>query len=76
MDLSPQTALFSSLRLDRSFVRKQVLAAEERNCDWVLAWWALADMPKPATPKGEFRMSYNTKQCVYYGEARGSPTKL
>lgn len=52
----------------RSVVRKEVLAAEERNCDWALTWWALADIPEPATPKGEFRMSYSTKQAIYYGE--------
>ena len=59
--------LFSPLR-HRSVVRKKVLAAEERNCDWALTWWALADIVEPATPKGEFRMSYNTKQAIYYGE--------
>ena len=57
----------------RSVVRKKVLAAEERNCDWALTWWALADIPEPATPKGEFRMSYSTKQAIYYGEVCVGP---
>lgn len=54
----------------RSAVRRKVLASEERNCDWALTWWALADIPEPATPEGEFRMSYSTKQAIYYGEVR------
>ncbi|CAM9420383.1 unnamed protein product [Ectocarpus sp. 12 AP-2014] len=58
----------------RSIVRKKVLAAEERNCDWALTWWALADIPEPATPKGEFRMSYSTKQAIYYGEVEEGVT--
>lgn len=56
--------------LFRSVVRKKVLASEEPNCDWALTWWALADIPEPATPKGEFRMSYSTRQAIYYGEVR------
>lgn len=59
----------------RSVVRKKVLAEEEPNCDWALTWWALADIPEPATPKGEFRMSYNTKQAIYYGEVRQAPAE-
>lgn len=58
----------------RSVVRKKVLAEEERNCDWALTWWALADIPEPVTPKGEFRMSYSTKQAIYYGEVRDVPS--
>lgn len=53
-----------------------VLAAEERNCDWALTWWALADIPEPATPRGEFRMSYSTKQAIYYGEVRSAPNQI
>lgn len=60
----------------RSVVRKEVLAKDEKNCDWALTWWALADIPKPATPKGEFRMSYNTKQAIYYGEVGESPAEI
>lgn len=58
------------LGLSRSAVRKEVLSSDEKNCDWALTWWALADVPKPITPEGEFRMSYSTKQAIYYGEVR------
>eukprot|EP00903_Cladosiphon_okamuranus_P008245 g7937.t1 len=58
----------------RSVVRKEVLAADEKNCDWALTWWALADIPEPATAKGEFRMSYNTRQAIYYGEVEEGVT--
>ncbi|CAM9294058.1 unnamed protein product [Scytosiphon promiscuus] len=58
----------------RSVVRKKVLAENERNCDWALTWWALADIPEPATPRGEFRMSYSSKQAIYYGEVEDGLT--
>lgn len=57
-------------------VRKKVLSTEGKGHYELLAWWALADIPNPVTPKGEFRMSYSTKQCVYYGEVRGAPAGL
>ncbi|CAM9777535.1 unnamed protein product, partial [Hapterophycus canaliculatus] len=58
----------------RSVVRKKVLAVEKQNCDWALTWWALADIPEPVTPKGEFRMSYSSKQAIYYGEVEDGVT--
>eukprot|EP00904_Undaria_pinnatifida_P001832 jgi/Undpi1/1164/HiC_scaffold_10.g04626.m1 len=58
----------------RSVVRKKVLASDEANCDWALTWWALADVPEPITPKGEFRMSYSKKQAIYYGEVEDGVT--
>ncbi|CAN0399448.1 unnamed protein product, partial [Ascophyllum nodosum] len=58
----------------RSVVRKNVLAKDERNCDWALTWWALADLPEPITLEGEFRMSYARKQAIYYGEVENGVT--
>lgn len=59
-----------ALPLSRSAVRKKVLSSDEKPCDWALTWWALADVPEPITPEGEFRMSYSTKKAIYYGEVR------
>lgn len=51
-------------------VRRKVLSPNEPVNDFALTWWALANVPNPPVPHGEFRMAYDEGQAIYYGEVR------